>query len=177
MGKPFDIFVAQKIVATFNKVRCSRETARLLKLPRDAVRDAADFLWNRTFHKETVMRSTTLPQMRVTEDLWCEYLYTSGVTVPDAAEALGWTEDELRGRFEGADWDAVPRPRLYARARMTDTQGQQEKDPSEAEIYAQAAELRKNWSPNDPRLPNQPERVEAREYSFRGHDPQVFRPS
>ena len=175
--KPLAYQTARRVVSTFNETRCVRETARVLKLPVDVVRSVADWMWNRTFHKETaiVARTTELSRIKISEDSWCEFLYTDGATPEEAAESLGWELAAVLASCKGAtEWRKTSgRKRLYTRA-CADTQPQQG-DPSEEDIYAQAAALRKSWSPTDVRHGERQHRVEAREYIFDGHNPQVFR--
>lgn len=177
--KPLAYQTARRVVATFNVTRCVRETSRVLKLPVDVVRRITDWLWNRTFHKETaiVARTTELSRIKISEELWCEFLYADGVTPEDAAESLDWAVTAVLASCKGeSEWrKTTERKRLYTRT-CTNTEPQKD-DPSEEDIYEQAAALRKNWSPTDVRHGDRPNRVEAREYIFDGHDPQVFRAS
>lgn len=177
--KPFSYSTARRIVATFNETRCVRETARVLKLPLASVRSAADFLWNCTFHKETaiIARTSEPSRIKISEEFWCEYLYTSNVTPEAAAESLGWPLRRVLASCKGAtEWRKKSgRKRLYVRG-CVNTQPQKD-DPSEEEVLAAAAEIRKTWAPTDARHGERQPPVEAREYVFDGHDQQVFRVS
>lgn len=176
--KPLDYQSARRVVSTFNVTRCVRETARVLKLPVDLVRRMTDWLWNRTFQKETavVAKLTELSRIKISEETWCEFLYTDGVSPEDAAESLGWSVEAVLASCKGeSEWrKTTGRKRLTTRNCAADTQPQKG-DPSEEEIYEAAAALRKTWSPTDARHGERRRPVEAREYIFDGHNQQVFR--
>jgi hypothetical protein len=173
--KPLSYLAARVVVATYNDTRCVRETARVLNLSRDLVRTVTDWLWHRTFHKETVMKNDRKPRIKISEDFWCEFLYANGATPEDAAESLDWALDRVLQSCRGPDeWRKTKRKPLFTKNCAQDTDPRPD-DPTVDELYSRAAELRKSWAPTDARHGQRPDRVEVREYIFDGHNPQIFR--
>lgn len=174
--KPLAFEVAHNVVATFSALHCVHKTAEKMKLSRQQISPLLDFVWNRTVTAENIKGCVRFPQLRLYEFLYCEFLYTANVSAEDAAKALGWRLERVQSSCGGpAEWRKTAERKSLRNGTTSRERGSRDDDPTEEEIYAAAAELRKSWTPTDPRWQERNKRVEALRYVLDGDDPQLFR--
>ena len=139
------------VVDYYNASYCTRLVAEQVKLPRHAVYEIVDWLFNRENLREVDLANMAtskklLPEL--TKERWCEYLYSHDVSAEDAARALLWDVPRVLESCCGPkEWrKAKNRQRCFRKKPENVKPNSTEVDPTVEEIAQAAETVRKTWS-------------------------------